>query len=68
MDGPAHQLAEGGVHQAVTLQRAQAGEGRGNDLSFKVDAVVTEDADVGIRQAGLDQLADLFSIHAYSKT
>src|SRR5690606_6707209 len=59
-------VAERVIDEAVALQRPQARDGRGDVLGLEMHAVVAPDAHLGVRHAGKDQLADLFSIHADS--
>ena len=63
MDFISHQLAQGGIHHAVALQRGLASERLANDTSFKMYTVVASDANLRTRQSFTDHLLYSGAIH-----
>ncbi len=63
MDGAAHEIPKRGVDHAVPRERKLARERRADHVRLKVNAVGTNDLDVGTRKALFDEGLDLFGLH-----
>jgi len=55
MDIGPHQLVQRTIHDLMALQRAQAGEGAGDDMHAKMSAAIPSTRMVGVTVAVVDQ-------------
>ncbi len=63
MDGATHEIPERGVDHAVARKWELARERRADHTCLKVNAIGTNDLDVGTRKALFDEGLDLFGLH-----